>query len=145
MAASKFISDADKSLLVKEIESAELNTSGEIRVHIESKCHSDPISRAITVFNSLKMYKTKERNAVLIYIAYESKKLAIIGDAGINSKVPEGFWDDVKEVLVSHFASNQIVDGLRIAIRMTGDKLRDYFPHKTDDINEQSNEISFGE
>lgn len=142
---SHFISDADKTVLVKEIEAAELRTSGEIRVHIESNCTSDPVARAVNVFNTLKMYRTKDRNAVLIYIAYNSRKLAIIGDSGINSVVPEGFWDDVKEVLVKHFASSQIVEGMKQAISMTGTKLKEYFPYQTDDTNEQSNEISIGE
>lgn len=145
MAASKFITDADKAVLVKEIEAAELRTSGEIRVHIESNCSSDPVARAVSVFNTLKMFRTKDRNAVLIYVAYNSRKLAIIGDSGINSVVPEGFWDDVKEVLVRHFASNQVVEGLKQAISMSGTKLKEYFPYQTDDTNEQSNEISIGE
>ncbi len=101
MSASKFLSEADKAILVKEIESAELRTSGEIRVHIESNCSSDPVARAVAVFNTLKMYRTKDRNAVLIYVAYHSRKLAIIGDSGINAVVPDGFWDDVKEVLIN--------------------------------------------
>jgi len=145
VAASNFLTDADKTLLVKEIESAELRTSGEIRVHIETSCSSDPVSRAVSVFNTLKMYRTKDRNAVLIYIAYRTRKLAIIGDTGINAKVPEGFWDDVKEVLVRHFATEQVVQGLKSAIEMTGTKLKEYFPFQNDDTNEQSNEISFGE
>lgn len=145
MAASKFITDADKAVLVKEIEAAELRTSGEIRVHIESNCSSDPVERAVSVFNTLKMYRTKDRNAVLIYIAYHSRKLAIIGDSGINTVVPEGFWDDVKEVLVKHFASDQVVEGLKQAISMAGTKLKEYFPYQTNDTNEQSNEISIGE
>ncbi|MCK9627974.1 MAG: TPM domain-containing protein [Bacteroidales bacterium] len=145
MSASKFLSEADKAILVKEIESAELRTSGEIRVHIESNCSSDPVARAVAVFNTLKMYRTKDRNAVLIYVAYHSRKLAIIGDSGINAVVPDGFWDDVKEVLIKHFASNEITDGIKQAIYMTGTKLKEYFPYQTDDINEQSNEISIGE
>jgi len=145
VAVSKFITEADKAVLVKEIESAELMTSGEIRVHIESNCSSDPVARAVAVFNTLKMYRTKDRNAVLIYIAYHSRKLAIIGDSGINAVVPEGFWDDVKEVLLWHFATGNVVEGLKQARAMAGAKLKEYFPYQTDDTNEQSNEISIGE
>jgi len=145
VAVSKFITEADKAVLVKEIESAELMTSGEIRVHIESNCSSDPVARAVAVFNTLKMYRTKDRNAVLIYIAFHSRKLAIIGDSGINAVVPEGFWDDVKEVLLWHFATGNVVEGLKQAIAMAGAKLKEYFPYQTDDTNEQSNEISIGE
>jgi uncharacterized membrane protein len=145
MSASNFISKAEQSLIVKSIESAELNTSGEIRVHIESSCKSDPVERAIFVFDKLKMNQTKERNGVLIYIAFKSRKFAIIGDTGINSKVPDNFWDDVKENLLKFFVLGDITSGLTTAIYMTGEKLKEFFPYQKDDINEQSNEISFGE
>ena len=144
MGANLFISKAEQALIVKAIESAELNTSGEIRVHIESSCKSDPVERAIFIFNKLKMFQTKERNGVLIYIAFKSRKFAIIGDIGINAKVSANFWDDVKNKLLNYFALGDIVSGLTLAIFMSGEKLKEYFPYQTDDTNEQSNEISFG-
>ncbi|MEN6619484.1 MAG: TPM domain-containing protein [Rikenellaceae bacterium] len=144
METNIFLSKADQSLIVKSIESAELNTSGEIRVHIESSCKADPVDRAVYIFNRLKMYETKDRNGVLIYIAYKSRKLSIIGDSGINSKVPADFWDEIKEKLLASFVSGDIVSGLTTAIQMSGEKLKEYFPYTKDDINEQSNEISFG-
>jgi len=139
-----FLSKADQSLIVKSIESAELNTSGEIRVHLESSCKADPVERAVYIFNKLKMFKTKDRNGVLIYIAYKSRKFSIIGDSGINSKVPANFWDEIKEKLLNSFISGDIVTGLTTAIEMSGEKLKEFFPYANDDINEQSNEISFG-
>lgn len=144
MGANLFISKAEQALIVKAIESAELNTSGEIRVHIESSCKSDPIERAVYLFNKLKMFKTKERNGILIYIAFKSRKFAIIGDTGINAKVSANFWDDVKAKLLNYLALGDIVSGLTLAIFMSGEKLKEYFPYQTDDTNEQSNEISFG-
>ena len=144
MGTETFLSKADQSLIVKSIESAELNTSGEIRVHIESSCKADPVERAVYIFNKLKMFKTKDRNGVLIYIAYKSRKFSIIGDSGINSKVPANFWDEIKEKLLNSFISGDIVTGLTTAIEMSGEKLKEFFPYTKDDINEQSNEISFG-
>jgi len=93
VAASKYLTKDEQAQIVKAIESAELNTSGEIRVHLESLCSGDPFKRAVYLFNKLKMHKTKDRNGVLIYIAFESKKFAIIGDSGINEKVSDNFWD----------------------------------------------------
>jgi uncharacterized membrane protein len=143
--SKKFLTDDEKAQVVKAIEGAELNTSGEIRVHIESSCPGDPVGRAITVFNQLKMHRTKERNAVLIYIAWKSHKFAIIGDNGINEKVPEGFWDTEKEILLQHLKENRAADGLIAVIEMAGENLKKYFAYQSDDVNEQSNEISFGE
>ncbi len=145
MGASVYLSKDEQEQIVKAIESAELNTSGEIRVHIESLCKGDPVERAIYVFNKLKMYKTKERNGVLIYIAMKSHKFAIIGDSGINEKVEENFWDQERELLLTHLKEGNIAEGLISVIEMAGNNLKKHFQYQTDDTNEQSNEISFGE
>ncbi|NTU95434.1 MAG: TPM domain-containing protein, partial [Bacteroidales bacterium] len=90
-------------------------------------------------------YKTRERNGVLIYIAHKSKKFAIIGDSGINAVVPPDFWNEVKESLGEYLRKGEVAQGLSVAIGMAGDNLKKFFPYKSDDTNEQSNEISFGE
>lgn len=145
MAASKYLTKDEQAQIVKAIESAELNTSGEIRVHLESLCNGDPFERAVYLFNKLKMHKTKDHNGVLIYVAFESKKFAIIGDSGINEKVPDNFWDREKELLLSFLREGEISKGLISVIEIAGNNLKSYFPYQTDDTNEQSNEISFGE
>lgn len=145
MNRSKFISKEEQELIVKAIEAAELNTSGEIRVHIESICNGDPVSRAVIVFNKLKMFNTKERNGVLIYLAWKSQKFAIIGDSGINEKVQDNFWDTEKELLLNNLKEGKAAQGIAAAITMAGENLKKYFSYQSDDINEQSNEISFGE
>ncbi len=145
MKIKEFIGQQGKLQIEQAIKEAELDTSGEIRVHIESKCTSDPLQRAVYVFNYLKMYNTAARNGVLIYVAVESRKLAIIGDAGINKIVPDNFWNAIKEGMGEAFSQGRYVDGLCQAIRETGETLKHYFPYRSDDINEQPDEISFGE
>lgn len=141
----EFITKEQQSLIIKSIERAELNTSGEIRVHIESKCKSDVMGRAISIFNYLKMYKTERRNGVLVCVAFESHKLAIIGDVGINERVPSDFWDGIKNNMVADFAQGRFVEGICRAVEAVGESLKEYFPYKSDDVNEQPNEVSFGE
>ena len=141
----KFIPKTELAKIVKSIEEAERNTSGEIRVHIEKICKSaDPLERAVSIFSKLKMDRTKERNGVLIYIAYKSKKLAIIGDIGINSKVPENFWQETKDILIEGIKSGNEVDSICRAVIDAGMKLKEFFPYTKDDKNEQSNEVSIG-
>lgn len=140
-----FINKEQERAIVAAIEAAELNTSGEIRVHIESKCSGDAIGRAIYLFRFLKMDKTEQRNGVLIYVAYRSRKFAIIGDAGINARVPENFWEEIKCNMGKSFASGDYVGGICNAIHQVGNSLREYFPYGKDDVNEQPNEISFGD
>ena len=145
MKVKEFIGRDGKLQIEQAIKEAELDTSGEIRVHIESKCTSDPLQRAVYKFNYLKMYNTQARNGVLIYVAVESRKFAIIGDAGINKAVPDNFWDSIKEGMGAAFSQGKYVEGLANAIKVAGESLKQYFPYRNDDINEQPDEISFGE
>jgi uncharacterized membrane protein len=142
--ASDFFTKEEKAAIVAAIENAERNTSGEIRIHIENKCPIDVLDRTVKVFSKLDMHKTQQRNGVLIYLAIEDKKFAIIGDAGINSVVPANFWDSVKEQMQAKFVEGNFTDGICIGIEAVGEKLKSFFPYQKDDVNELSDEISFG-
>ena len=142
--AAKNLFDKEEKLAIKKaILNAELDTSGEIRVHIEGICEGEVLDRSAHVFTKLKMDKTQMRNGVLFYLAADSKKFAIVGDAGINKVVPEDFWNVIKDKMTVHFNEGRFADGLIEGIQMTGEKLKKHFPHRLDDINELSDEISF--
>jgi len=134
----------EQTLVAQAISAAEKNTSGELRVHMEKVCIQDPVQRAIAVFEKLGMHQTAARNGVLIYVATESAQLAIIGDKGINELVPENFWDSTRDLMITHFKTGQITEGLCAAIAEAGKQLAKYFPYEDNDQNELSNEISFG-
>ena len=133
-----------KQQIVAAIHEAEKNTSGEIRVHIDKKCKEDVLDRAAFLFDLLNMQKTAERNGVLIYIATEDRQLAILGDAGINQKVPLNFWDSTKDLMISHFKQGNFTEGLSKGILLAGEQLQQHFPFQKDDKNELSDDISFG-
>lgn len=141
--ARSFFSAAEQKKITQAIKEAEKLTSGEIRVHIEDTFKGDIFDRAVYVFEKLNMHKTKERNGVLIYLAVKSRQFVIIGDAGINSKVGQNFWDDVKEQMLAHFKNGLFTEGLCQAINSAGEKLMKYFPYNTLDENELSDDISF--
>ncbi|MFO7999645.1 MAG: TPM domain-containing protein [Marinilabilia sp.] len=142
--AKHLFSEEQKKQIVEAIKEAELNTSGEIRVHIEKKCPEDVMDRAAFLFKKLKMHKTEKRNGVLFYLAVKDHKFAIIGDAGINAVVPEGFWANIKETMAKYFKEGDFTTGLAEGIRMSGEQLKSHFPYQSDDVNELSNDISFG-
>ncbi|HEY0057327.1 MAG TPA: TPM domain-containing protein [Pedobacter sp.] len=135
--------DTEQEEIRKAIESAEKNTSGEIRISAERHCKEDPLDRAANYFHKIGMDKTALRNGVLIYIATEDHKFAIIGDAGINKVIPEGFWDSTKDAMLNHFKAGNLIEGLVTGIQMAGEKLQQYFPCADDDKNELSNDISY--
>jgi len=135
----------DEEQWIKQaIMNAELDTSGEIRVHIENICNGDVMDRAAFVFEKLNMHKTKLRNGVLIYLAVKNRKFAIIGDKGINKVVPDNFWDEIKQHMLNQFRNGEFTKGIAEAIKMAGKQLKSHFPYQQDDENELSDDISFG-
>jgi uncharacterized membrane protein len=137
-------SDEKKAGIKRAIEVAEMNTSGEIRVHLENTCKKNIFDRAVDIFEKLEMHKTKLRNGILFYVAVKDRKFVIIGDVGINRKVEEGFWDSIKETVLGFFKADKIAEGLMEGIRLAGEKLKEHFPYETNDVNELSNDISYG-
>jgi uncharacterized membrane protein len=139
------LTEKDKDLIQDAIAQAELETSGEIRVHIDKACDGDPVKRAIEVFEELKMHETELRNGVLIFIAFSNHKLAIIGDIGINELVPSNFWDSTRDVMIQLFKQGQFTAGISAAVKEAGIQLAEYFPLQEGDVNELSNKISTNE
>ena len=139
----KFLTEEEEQKIIKTIRVAEKNTSGEIRVHIEKTTSKPTIERAKEVFYYLKMDETKDKNGVLFYLAIHDKKFAIIGDVGINTKVPNDFWLSITNTVLKEFKNNNFALGLEKGILETGEKLKEYFPYKKGDINELTDEISY--
>ena len=143
MKASTFFSKEQQEQILTSVKEAELETSGEIRVHIETSLKGDVLDRSAWLFKKMGMDKTAEHNGVLFYLAVSDRKFAIIGDAGINAKVPAGFWNEISELLKKNFKEGKFTEGLSEGIIMAGDQLKTHFPHRLDDINELPDEISF--
>lgn len=142
--AKDFFSKEQQEQILLALRNAELDTSGEIRVHIEKNCSGDVLDRAAAVFDKLQMQKTKLRNGVLFYLAVTNRKFAVLGDAGINAVVPENFWDDIKVLMIKHFREGKFTDGLTEAIHQAGLQLKKHFPFTQNDVNELPDDISFG-
>ncbi|MEI6059604.1 MAG: TPM domain-containing protein [Bacteroidota bacterium] len=141
--AKNFFTKAQQEEIRQAIINAELDTSGEIRVHIENTCKGDALDRALAVFRKLGMEKTAGRNGVLIYLAVKNRKFAIIGDSGIHNIVTENYWDRIKNRMLDHFRVDHFTEGLVEAITETGKQLKTNFPYQSNDVNELPDEISF--
>ena len=144
MAASSLLNEEEKTDILAAISAAELQTSGEIRLHVESRCTGDVLDRAAMVFETVAMHKTELRNGVLFYLATEDRMFAILGDGGIHAAVPDGFWNEVKDIVIEGLAAGKPAEGLASGIRLAGQQLSTHFPVKANDVNELSNDISFG-
>lgn len=135
----------EEERIVAAIGVAEKMTSGEIRVHIESRCKGNVLDRGADLFFQLKMNETRDRNGVLIYVALKDRRLAILGDTAINAAVPDGFWDKATTAMIEYFKEEKYAEGIEKAVLMAGEQLQAYFPLKNDDTNELTNAISKGE
>ncbi|MEO9954922.1 MULTISPECIES: TPM domain-containing protein [Nonlabens] len=136
-----FLTAAQEKAIVEAICKAESLTSGEIRVHLESRCE-EPVTRAQELFHLLKMDNTKEENGILFYVAVDDKKFALIGDKGIHARVGDDFWTSVRDVVLSRFRESEFQNGLVQGIELVGEKLATYFPWDVNDVNELPDEIS---
>jgi len=143
--ASTFFTREEQEKILTAIKEAEKETSGEIRVHVETRVSGSVLDRAAWIFKKIGMHNTESRNGVLFYLAVKERKFAVIGDSGINKKVPENFWDSTMMVLQEHFRNGKFTEGLVEGIHLAGKQLKHHFPHKKDDVNELPDEISFSD
>ncbi|MBV2247195.1 MAG: TPM domain-containing protein [Lentimicrobium sp.] len=143
--AKSFFTKEQQEDILQAILNAELDTSGEIRVHIENKCPGDVFDRATQIFKKLKMDQTKLKNGVLFYLAIHNRSFAILGDSGINAVVPDNFWESTKVLMINYFRDDHFAEGLIAGIQQAGLQLKEHFPYELDDINELKDDISFGE
>ena len=140
-----FFTDSQKAEITKAIQAAELNSSGEIRIHIEKACATENVlDRAAEVFVNLGMTNTAQQNGVLFYLSIDDRKFAVLGDKGIDKVVPNNFWESTKALLRTHFAQGFFTEGLVKGIHSAGEQLKHYFPYQSDDVNELPDDISFG-
>jgi uncharacterized membrane protein len=140
----ELLSEEDFTAIDNAIKSFEKKTSGELVVSFQLVSKGNPYKEARKVFNRLKLHKTRERNAVLVVIFVNSRKFAVLGDKGINEKVPPGFWNETVETMATHFREERYCQGLEEGVQILGGQLAKFFPYREDDIDEISDEIRFG-
>jgi uncharacterized membrane protein len=142
----KFFSEQENELIVQSIRDAEKNTSGEIRVFVESKCRFvNALDRAAEIFLRLEMQKTTHRNAVLVYVAIKHRQLALYGDEGIHQKLGNAYWNDAVKKMIAHFNKKNYAEGISQCVRDVGEALYTHFPYnKETDKNELPDDIIFG-
>jgi len=138
-----FFTPEQEQRIVNAIRQAEKNTSGEIRVHLESKNKDKPtLDYVWQVFETIGMRETKQANGVLFYIDINHRTFSIVADEGINKVVPDNFWESITKIVTVGFKQGQYVDALEQGILKVGEQLKQYFPYQDDDVNELPDEIS---
>ena len=142
----KFFSPEEQKAIVDAIRDAEKQTSGEIRIYVESKNPLvSPLDRAGEIFFKLQMEKTEERNAVLLYFAMKHHEMAVFADEGIYRRLGKSFWDNMVQEMLAEFSREHICQGIVTCVGHIGEQLRKEFPYDSStDKNELPDEIVFG-
>ncbi|MDB4971195.1 MAG: hypothetical protein JWN44_6884 [Myxococcales bacterium] len=139
----KVLHPSDQEKIVDAIRAAERVTAGELKVHVEARCAGgDAYKRAADLFGRLGLTKTKDRNAVLIYVATRDRKFSILGDTGIHEEVGAAFWAEAVQRMKVAFARGAFGEGIAGAVQSIGQRMAKKFPRKPDDVNEIDNEIT---
>jgi len=139
----KLFNEQEEAAIIKAIQAAEQQTSGEIRVHLHEAIDKSLMRDAQTAFRKMGMQQTKARNGVLIFLVPAAKQFAILGDKGIDVVVPADFWEAVKDKMQEYFRAGAFVEGICAGIEQVGIQLRAYFPYESGDIDELPNDISY--
>ena len=144
--AQNFFTVKEQEEIVEAIRKAELHTSGEVRIYIESKnAMINPLDRAGEIFFNLKMEETEHRNAVLIYIATKDHELAIFGDEGIYQAVGASYWNEAVSNIINNIDKKDLSYALQQTILAIGKTLAEKFPYiSSTDKNELPDDIVFG-
>jgi uncharacterized membrane protein len=141
MKVHEFISQLDEARIVAAIADAERRTSGEIRVYISHRAHADALAFAQKRFQQLGMTRTRQRNAVLLYLAPRTRQFAIIGDSGVHSTCGVAFWQDVSAKLGAALRQGDYTAAVIQAVGQIGALLVAHYPRAAGDVNELSDAI----
>jgi len=141
MNANQFIATIVDQQVIQAIQSAEAQTSGELRVFVTDKIIEDPISEAWKTFARLNMHDTKQRNAVLIFVGPKARKFAIVADEGIHHFCKEAFWNQLAHQLSEGFKAGDYTGSLVRLIEEIGRALAAHFPRLGNDVNELPDEM----
>jgi len=143
MRTREFLSKLEHHQIIEAIRQAESKSSGEIRVLIQrGKLNSDPFVAAQKKFRRLGMHKTRERNAVMIFVAPRAHKFAVIGDKATHEKCGDEFWQRVVERMRAHFQTEKFSAAVVEAVQEIGSVLAKHFPKSSTDKNELPDEIA---
>src|SRR5438270_10904221 len=123
-------SERDLDDIAAAVSRVEAAATAEVRVHLERRVprRRDALVRAQEVFRRLHMDTTRHRNGVLVYLALEDRKLAIVGDAGIHARVGDAYWEGVRDLMVRHLRAEAPRDAVVHLVEDLGRVLVQHVP-----------------
>ncbi|TKB08654.1 hypothetical protein FCL48_13365 [Desulforhopalus sp. IMCC35007] len=105
--------------------------------HVETQVSKS----ALAAFYSQGLYKTAADNGILLYISVLEKKVWILADSGINSRISQTIWDKVVDQLTYGIKQKNQCQAICSAIQSIGEILQEHFPYEKGDKDELHNLI----
>jgi len=140
-----FLSANESARVAAAIDEVERRTSAELKVVVVRHCWTDINKKAAAIFRKLGLDRTEERSCVLVLLVTTNREFLIHGDEGIHAKVPEGFWDAVRDTMQGHFAGGRFAEGLCEGVRLIGERLTESSPRRADDVDEIPDGVAYEE
>ena len=97
--------------------------------------------RAFRTFFEKQLYKTKDETGILIFLSELEHKVWILGDRGINEKIPAQEWQEIADTITTGIREGRACQSLCAAIDRCGRLLAKHFPRQADDLNELSDDL----
>lgn len=141
---ARFLEDRHLQMIEYTVGLAERSTSGEIRVVIKDDLDKDmqtPREQAVHEFYLHGMDKTRDKTGVLLLIVVKRRAIEVLGDKGINDKVPQETWGSVVSDLSSEIKKGNKLGGICWAITQIGTLLKESFPREADDVDELADTV----
>ncbi len=141
MKTHHFLKQLEHDRIVSAIADTGEKTSGEIRVLISHRKVDDPVAAAGKAFQRLGLQNTRQRNAVLIFVAPRSHRFAVIGDQAVHEKCGASFWTELTAAMSGYFKQGQFTEGLLHGIARASERLATHFPRDPDEKNKLSDTV----
>lgn len=108
---------------------------------LSSKIDEEVNQRALQAFFSHNLHATKDHTAILIMVSLLERRVEILADSGINSKVSKDTWNGVVNSMLKHIKAGSLSEGFCVAVTECSEILAKDFPGSHDNPDEISNKI----
>jgi uncharacterized membrane protein len=117
------------------IKAGEATHSGQLRFAVEGALDGKPLfkgqsarERALDIFSQLRIWDTAHNNGVLIYLLLADRKVEIVADRGIDTKVGAAGWQQICAAMQADFKAGNFESGVIKGIQAVSKQLAAHFP-----------------
>ena len=112
------------------------------RHFLSEKSISEEVGEAATIaFFTENLYRTRAENGILLFISVFEHRVWVLGDRGINEKIPPERWQEIVDLVTDGIKNDRQCQAICDAITRIGETLREFYPIETDDKDELHNLI----